>query len=335
MAQNDIYSMTPGSAVADTLQQILTKQESDKRQAILDDVSARNVASQVRDRDDQAATNKVYREGLISDRQDKATERQTTQAHLKALSDYASQQYPDDPTENNMWRVIEADPERGMPMYQAWMAHKLTNDSKVKPLVPARIIHYGKSNAETVMEDATPPLMGKQPVMVPQGDARELFHESQPNNPPSPGTVNLIEGTGPDGKRMIFRVGATGNPTPLAFGNGFSPERKLGTEAPGKPPAPLYSQQAVNNLTSAVKANPRTAATAVHAFIGQLSDPALKWDIQEFLADPQLKSAGVEAAASSMTPPTTDHQPTPEEIQLYRNKFREVMGIIMATNAIK
>lgn len=335
MAQNDIYTMTPGSAVADTLQQILTKQESDKRQAVLDDVSARNVASQIRDRDDQAKTNQVYREGLIADRQDKASDRAASQGRLKALSDFASQQYPDDPDENNMWRAIEADPEKGMPMYQAWMTRKMENTGKVKPQVPAYHLPYGKSQAEPVMVPATPPLTGNQPLMVPQGDARELIHDAQPNNPPSPGATSLVEGTGPDGKRAIFRVGATGNPTALNFGAGFTPEHKLGTEAAGKPPAPLYSQQSVNNLTSSVKANPKTAATAVHAFIGQLSDPALKWDIQEFLSDPQLKSAGVEAATSTMMPPVTDHPPTPEEIQLYRNKFREVMGIIMATNAIK
>lgn len=336
MASNDIYSMTPGSAVADTLQQILSKQQSDKRQAILDEVGARNVASEISARDDNAATNKANRESQAQTRAEQTTDRANSQARLKDLKIFASQQYPDDPIEANMWRAIEADPERGMPMYQAWMTHKLTNDSKVKPLVPARIIHYGKSNAEPVMEPATPPLMGNQPVMVPQGDPRELLHEAQPNNPASPGAGFPMEVVNDKtGQKSFFIAPSHAAGMQVAPNGWHFTGMRSGTENPNKPPVQLYSQQSVNNLTSAVKANPRTAATAVHAFVGQLTDPGIKWDVQEFLNDPQLKAAGVEAAASAMTPPATDHPPTPEEIQEYRNKFRQVMGIIMATNAVK
>lgn len=50
MPNQDIYTMTPGSAVADKLQEILTSRRLEARQAMLDQLNTRNVESQMEER---------------------------------------------------------------------------------------------------------------------------------------------------------------------------------------------------------------------------------------------------------------------------------------------
>lgn len=57
----DIYSMTPGSAVADSLQEILMRKKLEARQAMLDSLNEENVRSEMQERTDRADTNKMYR----------------------------------------------------------------------------------------------------------------------------------------------------------------------------------------------------------------------------------------------------------------------------------
>jgi hypothetical protein len=64
MANDSFYTMTPGSAVADQLQDILTRKATEKRQAMLDDLNRRNIESEMSTREDNAATNSAYRQGL-------------------------------------------------------------------------------------------------------------------------------------------------------------------------------------------------------------------------------------------------------------------------------
>lgn len=75
---NDSYiTMTPGSAVAGQLQQILTSKRLEARQAMLDDLNRRNVESEMATRADNAATNKAYRENMEADRSSQELGRRT------------------------------------------------------------------------------------------------------------------------------------------------------------------------------------------------------------------------------------------------------------------
>lgn len=66
---NESYlTMTPGSAMAGQLQQILTSKRLEARQAMLDELNRRNTESEMAARADNAATNKANREALASDR---------------------------------------------------------------------------------------------------------------------------------------------------------------------------------------------------------------------------------------------------------------------------
>jgi hypothetical protein len=78
MAANDIYTMTPGSAVSDALQQILAERRLDARQALLDSLHQQDVQSIIRDRDQNSRTNEEYRRGLIEQRKSLEAERQAT-----------------------------------------------------------------------------------------------------------------------------------------------------------------------------------------------------------------------------------------------------------------
>lgn len=76
---NDSWqTMTPGSAVAGQLQEILTTKRLEARQAMLDNLNAQNVQSQIADRDKQAAVNEEYRKGLIDSRKTQELQRITS-----------------------------------------------------------------------------------------------------------------------------------------------------------------------------------------------------------------------------------------------------------------
>lgn len=64
----DIYSMTPGSAVADSLQEILMRKKLEARQAMLDSLNEENVHSEIQSRADQADTNRMYRTAYTDQR---------------------------------------------------------------------------------------------------------------------------------------------------------------------------------------------------------------------------------------------------------------------------
>lgn len=75
MPNYDPY-MTPGSAVADSLQEILSQKRMDARQAMLDqltsnraDLDRQNTLSLIKEREDNTASNKMAREALAKDRE--------------------------------------------------------------------------------------------------------------------------------------------------------------------------------------------------------------------------------------------------------------------------
>lgn len=63
MAANDFTTMTPGSGVADALQDILTRKRNDARQAMLDDITKRATDARIRYEDETAKSMAVAREG--------------------------------------------------------------------------------------------------------------------------------------------------------------------------------------------------------------------------------------------------------------------------------
>lgn len=80
---------TPGSAVANQLQQILLQKRNQQRQDMMDQLNAQNVQSQMQYRQDQAETNKSYRDAwarqrdaLAAEEQDKANRRTQTLANF-------------------------------------------------------------------------------------------------------------------------------------------------------------------------------------------------------------------------------------------------------------
>lgn len=64
VGNSSYLTMTPGSAVAGQLQQILTSKRLEARQALLDSLNQKNVESQIADRDENTKTNQAYRESL-------------------------------------------------------------------------------------------------------------------------------------------------------------------------------------------------------------------------------------------------------------------------------
>lgn len=75
VGNNSWITMTPGSAVAGQLQNILLEKRQAAHQALLDQIHARDVESQIRDRDENTKTNQEYRRGLIANRQALADQR--------------------------------------------------------------------------------------------------------------------------------------------------------------------------------------------------------------------------------------------------------------------
>jgi hypothetical protein len=65
MAYTDFYTMTPGSAVADALQEILTRRKAEARQSMLDQLNQQNIESEISARNKQVASQDEARQDQI------------------------------------------------------------------------------------------------------------------------------------------------------------------------------------------------------------------------------------------------------------------------------
>lgn len=130
--QNNLMTAPgPGASVANTLQAILAQRRQQRQEELVNQISQQranteqqNVESEIQNRQDVAATNKAYREGLIADREDKANERQRDQDRLNSIAAYAQTQHPEDQVEDQMWRIIEHDPNRYEQLSQAILTRR-------------------------------------------------------------------------------------------------------------------------------------------------------------------------------------------------------------------
>lgn len=320
-------TMTPGSAVADTLQQILAQRRAEAHSNLMEEIAKQNSDSEAQYRLDQASTNKMYREGLVSDRKDKERERQQTESRLGEAAKFATSQLATetDPFMKSMWGYIAANPERSEQFLAQIMARK---EAQNKPLVPAYRLPYGKSQAEAVMVPGAPPLIGNQPLMVPQGDPRELIHDAQPNQPPSPGSSIGFEVVNDKGEKNFFMVPAhqVGMPTPPP-GWKFTGMR-VGVDNPPKLDLTSpYGAKEYQEYQAAIKGSgPNAAASRSSAranFIRSIRDPQVLSDINTILGDPigRTKTYDELLKSGNLTGPPD-----------YLEKMRVVLGAIPLNN---
>lgn len=75
VGNNNYLTMTPGSAVAGQLQNILTQKRLEARQAMLDQIHAKDIESQIRDRDENTRANSEFRAANAENRKAQEVQR--------------------------------------------------------------------------------------------------------------------------------------------------------------------------------------------------------------------------------------------------------------------
>ncbi len=96
VGNNSWQTMTPGSAVAGQLQNILTQKRMEQRQALLDSLQAENVKSQIADRDENMAANRESRAATADWRKQQAALSHQNE-NDKYLNEFTSGQQLQDP----------------------------------------------------------------------------------------------------------------------------------------------------------------------------------------------------------------------------------------------
>jgi hypothetical protein len=291
-----------GYHTGDALESILADQEAKRRQTLIDTISAANVQSQISDRDENAATNQEYRRGLIADRKFKEGQATDEKNRLANTSGYYwDHAYDDpDPVIQNARVAIANDPKRAEQMEQVILNRQLileAQKAKEKPLVPSRIVHYGKNVAEDVMAPAAFPFVGNQPVMVPQGDARELIHEAQPSQPSAANAAQLYQEDVPNDPkdpskgttRMSFWLKPGEMPSERNRVNGGILHKDR-NEPQGKlDPNTLYGGKEYQQYQAALKGSGANAAASRSSaranFIRSIKDPLVIADLTAILQD--------------------------------------------------
>lgn len=133
MADNPVIpGYTPGSAMADQLQQILTSKRVEARQAMLDQIHAKDIESQIRDRDENARTNAEIRAANAENRKSQADTR-----FLTTLGDNPRNLDPTTAT-----KLAEIDPSRlesvqggaTLPSTKSPMAGLIVGGNTTKPI---------------------------------------------------------------------------------------------------------------------------------------------------------------------------------------------------------
>lgn len=333
MAQ-DYLTMTPGSAVASTIQDILETKRKESRQAMLDELQRQNVTSEMKTREDQAATNKEYREGLISDRKGKEADRNKTQQRFQALSDYASQQYPNDPTENQMWRVMEQDPERGEQLFATLMSKKLGETDK-HPWEP--VFHTDRSGNtwDTGVTAPTGAHFTNEPApQQPNASTLPSLYQIERPNPADPAKPLTVPMWLTPGQQIEQGKPLSRPPVgPTQPGQApVVPQVRKGNEpAPTAPkPTTAYNAQAYGMYQAALRSGSPNAAparlSARQAFVNTITDPAVKQDIIQILQHPQLKKMTSDQLIQSGALTNTESDPQ------HREKVKAILDLIPMNN---
>ena len=194
MADNP-YGLGPGAAVADTLQSILANRRASERQVMIDQLSQKKVDADIATAQDNAATNKVYREGQAENLLSQKQARESASTRLEALANYAKQQQSDDPNINAMWGMIAADPSRGEQLAQALLSREM---SKPKMVPGYSVDAKGKLIPMTTpmgLNESGPPA----PYMVKEGtEPSPLHYPPNPSQPNAATATQLFQRNEPD-----------------------------------------------------------------------------------------------------------------------------------------
>ena len=337
---------TPGSAVADTLQAILADKRAEARQIMLDELNRRNTESEMTARQEQADTNKMYREAYKAQRDQNIATSKATQDRLRAVSTWAAAQNPDNDEElKTAFQFIQQDPERGEQLLQAILARKLSNDAKSKKnMVPGYYFDPKTQSLKPLMKDLPAPLVGQEPYMVtegsqphfetmsgmtgPQGPQPQPFLVPEPD-PNNPGKFIQVAhwfggqfGYTPNDKNRMF-------PTPVPIVGPRDPN----APPPVTPPQDLhrvtgiantkvpgfYDTAALEAYQSALKsAGPNAAAARASTrsvLVNSIKDPSVRMDLQQILSHPEgRKKTADELVAAGVLSGTPDHIAMVKEI---------------------
>lgn len=203
-----VETMTPGSAVADGLQQILAQRRADAQQALLNKMNQdkfgleqQNIQSEIASRADTNATNKTIRDAQAAATNQTVLDKQAKQARFKASSDWLRNNYigTDDynklPAEAKaVWNLALTDPDT----MEKLVASKMTPQAKEEDQTPLYKISRLTGKLELAGTDPTgKPIMGKKGerpvewgVEPPQPNAAntpQIFHNTE-DDPAHPGT---------------------------------------------------------------------------------------------------------------------------------------------------
>lgn len=165
----------PGAMVANNLQAILAQRRAEEHSNLIEQLTKEKQAAEIQHWQTEDASQQEIRAANAAKRKQESEDRVATQGRLKSVADYASQQYPVDPYENNMWRMIEADPEKGQQLFNAIMTKKMTEqDNTATPWV------YDETNNKWT----------KAPEGV-TGKKGEVITRHYPPNPPQVNEANV------------------------------------------------------------------------------------------------------------------------------------------------
>lgn len=301
----DFNTMTPGSAVADQLQDILTKKRNDARQAMIDEINRKNMESEMSYRAEQAASSKEQREAHAQEYQAAA------QARAAALADQAKRA-------DNM-KVLQSnlakDPKflENMSPLERWMTINQAMDQKENP--PADM--FTPMVPEPVYDEVTnswQKLPGA--PLIKQGTGSHATHTRPPQPTDSFMPVGFVP-TPTGGFSAVFADRK--NPRNMISQpvGEISPDPRHATNVP-----PLVDR---NLVITYGKSNSAQRARMVGALVNSIHDPDLSRDINHVIQSDPDKKIPLQTIMSNLVPPDKLNPNYFKQPQDYTNNLRNIL----------
>lgn len=329
-----------GYNTGNVLESILASKRADKRQAMLDDLARQNVQSEMKAREEQADTNKMYRGGLIEDRQAKQQRATAFATAFRTFKD--SPDYKAMPVEQQRAYDLAATLGADSPI-----AHELIG----RMAMPPKKEQPEGGNIFSMDREGNPFDTGvwmpkgstlRQEPATPQPNAASLPQlwynmEQDPNDPKKTVQVPYMM-TATDFQSFLNKYKAehrppVGPPQPgVTVPPVATPQARRGNlpVTPVQKPVVPYDKTAYNTYQAALRsASPNASPARVSArsaFLNTLTDPEVKKDVLAIIAHPRLKTMTseqlIQTGVLQNTPTDPNHIP----------KVKEILDLIPSNN---
>lgn len=333
MADNP-YTMTPGSAVADQLQQILTRKREEARTNLLERLNVANVGSEMQYRAEQAASAKEQRQAHARDYEAQAAQRKAEseeralvskrfsdlQQRLAVEPDYLSKM---DPTVRFMTlRSVFPKGEQVPANLSEQMAPLMTYHEQTDKYTPA----VGPDGKPIMGKPGERPMIQTRPPIGPQDHGSFIGPAIGPDGKPVPGKFVVMQ----NGKMNIVDqpgIAGVGNRVNVNTNNNQN----------GLP----YDQRAADNFIrelGGIKDKQRRTAAA-QKFLNGISEP-YRSDIVAIANKQSRKPDGTYVnpqyakltddqiiSAAHPAPKPDGSQFTPEEVSAYQDNLRRTIAL--------